>query len=556
MSFRFFSIVTLLILSSFSIYAQEIAITAAMEQQIDELFADYEDNPGCTVGIYHQGEIIYEKGYGYANLEHQVKITPESIFDVASISKQFTAACILLLEEEGELNLDDPVQKYLPELPIYAKGKVTIRHLLHHTSGFKDYLAVLHFTGRSWDMNFVEEDALKLLKQFKTLNFTPGEKYSYSNSNYLALGIIVQRLSGQSINEYAQAHILQPLGMNHSFFYEDSKKVISNRTIGYTDEGEGYEREHFFNFIVPGDGGLHTNVGDFLKWSNNYRSSKIGSANFVEKLLTRATLNNGNQSTYALGVEHGLYLGYEFFGHNGSWGGSRSMFLQFPSADLAVIVMSNNGTINVWGKTYQLAAIVLPENQMISESEGTTATLPTRTPIQLSKQQLEQFCGNFVDLASGYDRRIYFKDGSLYYYRAADSESRIFPVGKQEFGMEGAGGDLLISFKEENGQKMMYVTQEENEYVYEGYVPASYSPKNLQQFEGVYHAAAFETTYEIKVQDGQLMLSVAGKELEAFRPAMTNVFCSDHLGYMRFSDAGKRLVLRDDALGEVIFHKK
>ncbi|MEM6700031.1 MAG: serine hydrolase domain-containing protein [Bacteroidota bacterium] len=536
-------------------FSQNITITADVEKQIEELFMDYQNKPGCAVGIYHQGEIIYEKGYGYANLEHQVKVVPESIFDVASISKQFTAACVLLLEEEGKLDLDDPIQKYLPELPTYAKGAVTIRHLLHHTSGFKDYLAVLHFIGKSWDMNFTEEDGLDLLKQLKVLNFTPGEQYSYSNSNYLALGIIVQRLSGQSINEYAQENILQPLGMNHSFFYEDSKRVIPNRTIGYTDEGNGYEREHFFNFIVPGDGGLHTNIGDFLKWSNNYRSSKIGAADFVEKLLTKAKLNNGNESTYAMGVEHGLYLGYEFFGHNGSWGGSRSMFLQFPSADLAVMVMSNNGTINVWGKAYQLAGIVLPENQIISESEGAMTATPIRTPIELSKQQLEQFCGNFVDLASGYDRRIYFKDGSLYYYRAADSESRIFPVGESEFGMEGASGDLLISFREEGGQRMMYVTQGENEYVYEGYTPASYSSSDLQRFAGQYRAAEFEASYEIKVLDGQLILSVGEAELESFRPAMTNVFCSDHLGYLRFSDDGKRFLLTDDALGALAFEK-
>lgn len=553
---RILPIVTSVLLFITPIFSQKITITTDMEKQIEELFADYQDQPGCAIGIYHQGEIIYEKAYGYANLEHQVKITPESIFDVASISKQFTAACILLLEEEGKLSLDDPVQKHLPELPVYDKGTVTIRHLLHHTSGFKDYLAVLHFTGKSWNMNFTGKDGLNVLKQLKTLNFTPGEKYAYSNSNYLALGIIVERLSGQSINEYAQTHILQPLGMNHSFFYEDSKHVIPNRTIGYTDEGNGYEREHFFNFIVPGDGGLHTNIGDFLKWSNNYRSNKIGASNFVEKLLTRATLNNGNQSTYAMGVEHGLYLGYEFFGHNGSWGGSRSMFLQFPLADLAIMVMSNNGTINVWGKTYQLAGLVLPENQMISESEGTNAATPARTPIELSKQELERFCGNFVDLASGYDRKIYFKEGSLYYYRAADSESRIFPVGEREFGMEGAGGNLLISFREENGQKMMYITQGDNEYAYKGYTPASYSSVDLQQFVGSYRAAEFDVTYEVKVQDQQLTLFVGKKELETFRSAMTNVFCSDHLGYMRFSDTGKQFVLTDDALGEVVFRKK
>jgi len=553
---RFLLIVILLFSFTTITYNQKITITDDIKQQIDELFADYEDKPGCAVGIYHQGKIIYQKGYGYANLEYQVKVTPESIFDVASISKQFTAACILLLEEDGKLNLDDRIQKYLPELPKYAEGEVTIRHLLHHTSGFKDYLALLHFMGKSWDINFTEEDGLNLLRQMETLNFTPGEKYSYSNSNYLALGILVQRLSGKSMNEYAQKHILQPLGMNKSFFYEDSKRVILNRTIGYTDEEDGYEREHFFNFIVPGDGGLHTNIQDFLKWSNNYQSSKIGKENFVEKMLVRPVLNNGNTSTYALGVEHGLYLGYDFFGHNGSWGGSRSMFLQFPKADLAVVAMSNNGTINVWGKTYQLAGIVLPENQLVSESEGTPVAAPARTPIQLSKQQLEKFCGNFVDLASGYDRKIYFKEGSLYYYRAADSESRIFPVDKYEFGMEGAGGDLLISFKEEKGRKMMYVTQGDNEYIYEGYEAASYNKTDWQQFVGQYQASEFDATYEVKVDNGQLQLSVDGKELETFRPAMTNVFCSDHLGYMRFSDGGKRFVLTDDALGQVVFKKQ
>ncbi|MEM8527040.1 MAG: serine hydrolase domain-containing protein [Bacteroidota bacterium] len=554
MAYRFFPIVTFLLFFALSLFSQKIAITNEIEQQIDELFAEYKDQPGCAVGIYYQGEIIFQKGYGYANLEHQVKVTPETIFDVASISKQFTAACILRLEEEGKLKLDDPIQQYLPELPKYAEGEVTIRHLLHHTSGFKDYLAVLHFTGKSWDRHFTEEDGLNLLKQMKNLNFTPDEQYSYSNSNYLALGILIQRLSGQTMNEYAQAQILQPLEMNNSFFYEDSRRVVPNRAIGYTSEGNGFEREHFFNFIVPGDGGLHTNIQDFLKWSNNYRTNKIGVSNLVEKLLTRATLNNGNQSTYAMGVEHGIYLGHDFFGHNGSWGGSRSMFLQFPSVDLAVVAMSNNGTINVWGKTYQLAGIVLRENQRVSE-DAVTAT-PARTPIQLSKQQLEQFCGNYIDLASGYDRRIYFKEGSLYYYRAADSESRIFPVGEHEFGMEGAGGDLLISFMEENEGKMMYVTQGDNEYVYEGYQAASYRSADLEQFAGKYKSEEFKEMYEIKVEEEQLRLYVEGQALEPFRSAMSNVFCSDHLGYLRFSEDKMQFVLTDDALGKVVFKRK
>ena len=215
---RNLSLVVFVFLLSNPLSSQNIAITNEIKQEIDRIYNDYEGLAGCALGIFHKGEIIFQKGYGYSNLEDEIKVTPNSIFELASISKQFTAASILLLEEEGKLSLDDPIQKHLPEIPTFEEGTVTLRHMLHHTSGLRDYLVVMHVRGHSWNSNFTTEEGVDMLKRQKKLRFTPGEQYSYSNSNYLALALIVERVSGVSLDTYAQKNIFEPLGMKNTFF--------------------------------------------------------------------------------------------------------------------------------------------------------------------------------------------------------------------------------------------------------------------------------------------------------------------------------------------------
>lgn len=246
------------------------------EHKIDSLLNGYNNKPGCAVAVFSKGKIIFQKGYGYANLDYNIKITPKTVFDIASTAKQFTAACILLLMEQEKINLDDPIQKYLPELPNYKKGEIKIYDLLHHTSGLKDYLYYIYPLGKTYYDVFTEKKALQILTHLKELNFVPRTEYQYSNSNYLALAAIIRRITGMSIGEFAEKNIFEPLGMDDTFIYENSQKIIKNRAIGYSKENGNYAQNHSFGFAFGGDGQLYTTVLDFFKWNENFKTQTIG----------------------------------------------------------------------------------------------------------------------------------------------------------------------------------------------------------------------------------------------------------------------------------------
>jgi CubicO group peptidase (beta-lactamase class C family) len=203
-------------------------------QAIDSLFAEWNkpNVPGGALGIIKDGSLIYSKGYGFGNLEHDIEITPSSVFYIGSVSKQFVTFSILLLEEQGKLGLDDKIQQYLPDFPEYD-APLTIRHFIHHTSGVRDYLTLMYLKGRSYLDNIEVDEVYDLIKRQKELNFSPGEKYLYSNSCYFMLAMIVEKASGQTLRMFAQEHIFDPLGMNSTLFYDDNSDLIKNRVFSY-----------------------------------------------------------------------------------------------------------------------------------------------------------------------------------------------------------------------------------------------------------------------------------------------------------------------------------
>lgn len=535
------------------------ALTADVQQDIEALFAEYQDQPGCNVGIFQNGKIIYQKSFGYAHLDHDIKVKPETVFETASITKQFTAACIQLLAQEGKIRLDDPIRKYVPEIPAYKEGEITIRQLLHHTSGLRDYLALIHLSGSSWDISFDEEKALAMLERQTALCFVPGTRYAYSNSGYLLLGVIVKRVSGKSLAEYANEHLFEPLGMTHTFIYENAQEVVKNRAIGYSDEGNGMERNHYFNFISTGDGGMYTTIGDFFKWSENFRENRTALLDFNTKMLARGILNNGDTISYAMGVEHGTYMGANFYGHNGSWGGNRAMFLQYPQQDLTVLALSNNGSINVWSKTYDLAGLLLQqEGEQEAPEAGRVSTYTPPKTIRLSTQVLQRYCKDYFDPASAYVRKIYIKNDTLYYSRSATNETPLAPIATNEFIMLGTGSDVRVRFEESEseGELMLVSVNGDAPFKHIGFEAANYKEKAWKNFEGKYATQAVDAEFSIQKKEAHLLLFAGETELARFDRAMHNVFYSEHLGYITFEEGGTAFTIKDDALGLLHFEKK
>ena len=265
---------------------EQSAEAASITSRADKIFEKWDkpDSPGCAIAVIKDGRIVYKRGYGMANLDHDVPITPSTVFNIASVSKQFTAAAIALLAQQGKLLLDDEARKYIPELPDFGTP-ITIRHLIHHTSGLRSQTALLDLAGWRIGLDHVtEEDVLGLLFRQRELNFRPGEKYEYSNTNYILLAQIVTRVSGQTFREFTRAHIFEPLGMKNSFFRDDHDEIVKNQAYGYVPtEDDTFQLSMPTSYTV-GSTGLLTTVEDLARWDRNFYDGRVGGSVFIEQL--------------------------------------------------------------------------------------------------------------------------------------------------------------------------------------------------------------------------------------------------------------------------------
>jgi CubicO group peptidase (beta-lactamase class C family) len=265
-------------------------------KQIDQVFEKWNkpDSPGCALGVYKDGQIVYKRGYGVADLNDDVPITPATVFHVASMSKQFTAASIVLLAQQGKLSLDDDVRKYIPELPDFGE-RITIRHLVHHTSGLRDQWNLLELAGWRYSLDLItDEDVMSVMTRQKDLNFKPGDKHVYCNTGYTLMGLIVKRVSGMSLREFTTKDIFEPLGMTHTHFRDDHAEIIKHDALGYEQEGKDKPfRMSLTNFDTVGATSLHTTVEDLQLWDENFYHPRIGGPAFLQQMLERGKLNSG-----------------------------------------------------------------------------------------------------------------------------------------------------------------------------------------------------------------------------------------------------------------------
>jgi CubicO group peptidase (beta-lactamase class C family) len=384
---------------------------------VDEVFVDLTKagSPGCALGVYGDGKIAYSKGYGLANLEENVAITPQSVFDIGSTSKQFTAASILLLEKQGKLSIHDDIRKYIPELPDYGQ-KITILNLLNHTSGLRDYLTLMNLAGINTDGVTTDEDALQMIFRQKALNFAPGSDWLYSNTGYFLLSVIVKRMSGKTLREFAAENIFAPLEMTHTQYRDDHTSLIANRAMAYDakEKGGGYSLNVSY-FEQTGDGAVHTSVEDLLKWDENFYSGQIGGKDFLTEIQEVGKLNNGKSLLYAKGLHIEDYRGLRTVSHGGSWGGYRAELLRFPEQHFSVACLCNLGSANPTGRAHRVADIYLA-NQMKPREEKKMERRDDarqKTVIQLSEEQLHEYAGDYSSDELSVVYRLDVADGKL-----------------------------------------------------------------------------------------------------------------------------------------------
>ena len=305
--------------------------------------------------MIRDGRFIYQRGYGMANLDHNIPLSPTSVFYIASTSKQFAAASVALLARQGKISLDDDIRKYMPEMPRY-QHPVTIRQLVHHTSGIRDYLTLMSLAGMRYEDVYSEEEMVALPARQKELNFTPGDEHLYSNSGYFLLSVIVKRASGKSLRQFADEQIFKPLGMSHTHFHDDRAMVVKNRVTSYFPKREGGFGVHVNNnFDKVGDGGLLTTIEDLARWDRNFYDYQVGGKAFVDQLLTPGQLNNGEKLQYAFGLSVGEYKGVKMVSHGGGFFGFRTEMIRFPEQKFSVICLCNLGSINAAGLARQVA---------------------------------------------------------------------------------------------------------------------------------------------------------------------------------------------------------
>jgi CubicO group peptidase (beta-lactamase class C family) len=332
--------------------------------RVEALFSEWKpDAPGYAIGITRNGKLVYQKYFGLANIEYQVPLTAESIFDGGSISKQFTAACIAILQLQGKLSIDDPITKYLKDFPtIYSHVKIS--NLIYHTGAIRQWEMLEMLAGRNSEKGFYTNDMIvELLKSQQGLNFKPGEKFLYSNGGYILLAEIIKRVSGQSLKDFARQYLFDPLGMTHTFFQDDQTKIYSHKVSGYlqSEDRSYYEPIDLNNSY--GSGNLHCTVEDLSKWLNNYIHERLeGGEPFRRLLLTAGRLNNGESTDYGFGLELTAFKGLQTIAHNGYWPGFRSRLVGFPDLDFSVIFFTNNSDqIHSDSTAFAIAQAYAPE---------------------------------------------------------------------------------------------------------------------------------------------------------------------------------------------------
>ena len=384
-----------------AVVSAQVPPSPGLHRQVDEIFSHFTpEGPGCAVAIYHDAKLVFAKGYGSANLEYGVPITPATPFIVGSVSKQFTAAAIALLIEEKRLAPTDDVRKYVPELVDYGTP-ITIDHLVHHTSGLRDWWELVGAAGLRYDDTYTVQDVLDMTARQRGLNFTPGDRYLYSNTGYIVLGLVVQRVTGKSLREFAAARIFGPLMMADSHYQDDHTQPVRGRAYAYSPAANGRYAINVWNNDLVGQGGVMTTVLDLAKWDENFYSGAVGGPAFLARQLERGKLNGGASIAYAFGLEIGTYRGLDLVEHSGSTGGYRTVLTRFPKQHTSIAVLCNVSTAAPVTLSHRLADYLLGDvltlpvpvaNAAATPSEGRSPAAPA---VQLSASEMSRFAGHY-----------------------------------------------------------------------------------------------------------------------------------------------------------------
>lgn len=475
--------------------AQATSLTPQQRARIDSVFAQWDrtNSPGCALGVSRGGEMLYERGYGMANLETGLAISPSSIFHVASISKQFTAAAVALLASRGKLSLDDDIRKHVPEIPDYGT-RITIRHLMHHTSGLRDQWVLLRLSGWRQEDLITEADVLWVASRQKALNFPPGSEYLYSNTGYTLLGTIVRRVSGLSLRQFADQEFFRPLGMTDTHFHDDHAMVVPGRTSAYVPAAGGW-RVSIPDFDTYGATSLFTTVRDLLKWQHNFSTGQVLGKELLEEMQRPIRLSSGTESTYGFGIVTGRHRGLKTSGHSGADHGYRADVVRFVDHNLSIAALCNASNAGPSALTRRVGEILLAE-QLAAESAPT----PDSSSVRLERKQLEQWTGTYVDRKNAMVLRFEMRGDSL----AMVAGPTLRPLAADRFAPPQGQPEARFSVRE--GKTFVRLSAPGMDNVLERQPPISLNARALQAYAGSYYSEELDNRWNIELRDSVLML--------------------------------------------------
>lgn len=504
-----------LIFTTFSIYSFG---QNSMSDKIDSILSkqvDTELSPGVTVGVVKDGELVYQNSNGLMNLEYNVPFNDSTTFGIASITKQFTSACIAILEKQGKLSVNDDVRKFIPEL-YCPEDTIRIKHLLSHTSGIRNHNVLLDLSGFDYEhQGYTNKMIQQLMFRQKGMNNKPGDKMLYSNTNYVLLALIIERISGMQIHQFAKEELFEPLGMSNTFYSSDLSRVVKNRAYSYYKEENEYKQPKSLTLCV-GAGGMGSTISDLTTWSQvfldtNHTFSYV--ADFITKL---DTLNNGEEMQHARGMFVTPYKGYTTFNHSGRDLGMRAQFICIPDLNLGVIVFANYEDINAVNVSYKILDLYF-QDLPLSEYN--------KKRYNHKKKELNQFTGHYQELNSDLRMNIFVENDTLFALssfgrnpvplnsNSSNSFSRIDNTSvKYTFIYEKQSeADLLVDF----GGAIFYLEKIEL---------AANRNSDILEYSGIYFSKELNVTYELIVSKNELILNYPNNEGLVLKEGVKDVF--------------------------------
>jgi CubicO group peptidase (beta-lactamase class C family) len=488
-------------------------------QLAEQAFAEFDgaNQPGCSVGIMRDGELVHAFARGMADIEARKPLDPRTVFNIASVSKQFTAFGLLLLEQRGAISRTDPVTKHVPELGRYART-VTLNHLLHHTGGLRAYDSLLTLEGHALTQRTTREQAIEVLRRQRGANAPPGTEYDYSNTGFFLAGLVIERVSGKSLREFMRDEVFRPLGMVDTEVVDHYPAGIERLARGYSRNEAGFEIDESL-WEQTGDGQVHTTVADLARWERNFLTGELGGSALIAKLLETTKLVSGRHVPYAAGVAVGEYRGLPAVRHGGDWAGYRAHYARFPAQRFGVAVLCNRSEVTASRYALTVAEAYLSDRMAPVDVDQKVTDLktfatrgdPSRLPAGSYRNSQTR---NVVELT--------FDEGRPH-LREGEDVAELNEVAPAIFSVGASRGSFAVFIPAAPRAAPRIIVQDSpQQRSYELVPPGQSSPK-LTTYLGTYRSAEVNTRFELVIRNGQLALESGGAVLP-LRPVVPHEF--------------------------------